>query len=119
MIYHQWECSYFQLYLYFHLAAQQAASATAFCPLKFSLVSLTLIQCVTTLLGRQSSLLSYLFEDSLTKIKVRRLPSHPSPLWEMGLNSIALVKEILSLITTYLLPFPTSLTSWRQMVRLQ
>ena len=80
LIYHQWECSYIQLYPAFHLPAQQAASAAAFCPLKFSLVSLTLILCVTTLLRRQSNLLSYLFEDSVTEIKVRRLPSYPSPL---------------------------------------
>ena len=80
-------------------------------------MSLTLILCVTTLLRRQSNLPSYLFEDSVTKIKVRRQPPYPSPLWELGL-SIALVKETLALIPNLPLGFPTSLASWRQMVRL-
>lgn len=68
-IYHQWECRYFLLYPAFHETNQQTASATVFSPLKFSPVSLTLIQHVTTLLETQSHMLSYLCETPLTKIR--------------------------------------------------
>lgn len=93
---------YFQLYPAFHLAAQQAASATAFCPLKVSLVRLTLIQHVTRLLGIQSSLLSYFFEVLFTKIKVIKQLFYPNLPWEMGLTEEPLSKKY----------FNSQLTSW-------
>lgn len=70
----------------FSFSCPAGSFSYSLCPLKFSLVSLTLIQCVTRLLGIQSSLLSDFFEAPFTKIKVRRQPFYPNPPWEMELT---------------------------------